>query len=56
MNTKDVWEFYVGKNKKAVKVRVHLDITDELTQEFIVKELVRYICAFENIKRTGTNK
>ena len=50
----DTWNFFVGKGSKQVKVCVHLDMKEMPAQESIVKELVRYLQAFENIRKTGT--
>lgn len=50
----DTWNFFVGKESKQVRVCVHLDMKEMPAQESIVKELVRYLQAFENIRKTGT--
>ena len=46
-----IWNFFVGKVPKQVKVCVHLDVEKMPTKESIVKELVLYINAFEGISK-----
>ena len=50
----DTWNFLVGKGSKQIKVCVHLDFDEMPTQETIVKQLVTYLSAFEDIRKTGT--
>ena len=47
----DVWQFNVCKGKHTTKVCVHLDLTEEPTQDVIVKDLVRYISLMEEIHK-----
>ena len=50
------WIFNVGNNRNTKKVIVHLDNCVEPKKTEIVNELVKYICAFENIKKYTDNK
>lgn len=50
----DTWNFFVGKESKQVRVCVHLDMKEIPTQEMVVKQLVTYLSAFEDIRKTGT--
>lgn len=48
----DMWNFKVKKGKHTKKVCVHLDLDFDPKQDEVVKELVRYISAFEEIVKT----
>lgn len=48
----DLWQFHIGKGKHTTKVCVHLDLTEEPAQDEIVKNLVDYVTAIEDICKT----
>lgn len=48
----DVWQFHIGKGKHTTKVCVHLDLAEEPAQDEIVKNLVDYVTAMEDICKT----
>lgn len=48
----DVWQFYIRKGKHTTKVCVHLDLAEEPAQDEIVKNLVDYVTAMEDICKT----
>lgn len=52
MLNQDVLQFHIGKGKHTTKVCVHLDLAEEPAQDEIVKNLVDYVTAMEDICKT----